>query len=113
MDPLDSQKPGQFGPWGALVTPTASRTRQRPKGPKKQKKEKGPLITIPSKMAIVMARTQDTQEGPKWPNTKDNGDKPPPWMLPKANQGEESPRGPIVWPIMEIYMFISPLLIIF
>ncbi|MBW0465427.1 hypothetical protein O181_005142 [Austropuccinia psidii MF-1] len=47
---------------------------------KDQKGPKRPLITIPSK------------SGQKWifrPNFKDNGDKPPPWMMVKANQGEE------------------------
>ncbi|MBW0580973.1 hypothetical protein O181_120688 [Austropuccinia psidii MF-1] len=34
---------------------------KRPKGPKR------PLITIPSKMAIVMATTQNTEEDLKWP----------------------------------------------
>ncbi|MBW0558608.1 hypothetical protein O181_098323 [Austropuccinia psidii MF-1] len=57
-----------FQACGALVTPmnhspwpTDHRTRQRPKGPKKTKTDK---------LAIVMARTQNNQDGPKWPKSK-------------------------------------------
>ncbi|MBW0494276.1 hypothetical protein O181_033991 [Austropuccinia psidii MF-1] len=41
------------------------------------------------------------------PNLKDNGDKPPFWMMPKVNQDEEDPRGPPSWAIMGIYIHIS------
>ncbi|MBW0492898.1 hypothetical protein O181_032613 [Austropuccinia psidii MF-1] len=54
-----------------------------------------------------MARTQN---GPKTnfrPNLKDNGDKPPPWMMPKVNQDEEDPRGPTGQSIMGIYIHKS------
>ncbi|MBW0538474.1 hypothetical protein O181_078189 [Austropuccinia psidii MF-1] len=82
------------------------------KGNQKEKRAKKAPHQNSIKMAIVMARTQNTQEGPKWPKTivrpnfKDNGDKPLCWMIPKANQGEENPRGPISWPIMGIYIDI-------
>ncbi|MBW0509959.1 hypothetical protein O181_049674 [Austropuccinia psidii MF-1] len=87
MDPLDSQNVGQFWPWGALVTPTDCRTPKRQKDPEDQKTQKRPKrapIMICSKMAIVMARTQIAQEGPKWlkssfrPIFKEIGDNPPP-----------------------------------
>ncbi|MBW0510851.1 hypothetical protein O181_050566 [Austropuccinia psidii MF-1] len=74
---------------------------------KDQRTPKAPLITHPSIMAMVLARTQNTKEGPKWPNLKDNGDKPPAWMIPKSNQGEVEPRGTISQSIMGIYVHIT------
>ncbi|MBW0516801.1 hypothetical protein O181_056516 [Austropuccinia psidii MF-1] len=103
MDLLDSQRIGQFWPWGALVTP---RTIGHQKGPKR-----APMM-IWSKIAIVMARTQNTQEGPKWPKSscrpiqQDIGDKPPPWSMPKGNEVEEDPRGTTGHSIMGIYVHI-------
>ncbi|MBW0533482.1 hypothetical protein O181_073197 [Austropuccinia psidii MF-1] len=60
---------------------------------KDQERPKRPLITILSLMAIVMTRTQNAQDDPKWPrvifkpNIKDNGDKNPPWIMPKFKSG--------------------------
>ncbi|MBW0472918.1 hypothetical protein O181_012633 [Austropuccinia psidii MF-1] len=39
----------------------------------------------------ILKRVQNGQK----PNFKDNGDKSPPWMMQKANQGEQEPRGTI------------------
>ncbi|MBW0590039.1 hypothetical protein O181_129754 [Austropuccinia psidii MF-1] len=84
-DPQDSQHVGQFGPWGALVTPmdrilrrtdhTDHRTPKMAKGPKRDLNHK--II----KMAIVMAKKPNLTQ-----ILKDNGEKPPPWMKPKVNQ---------------------------
>ncbi|MBW0518764.1 hypothetical protein O181_058479 [Austropuccinia psidii MF-1] len=93
MDPLELRHIDPVWPQGTLITPT---DRKRYKGPKK------PLLTILTKMA----RTQNSQEGPKWPNLKDNGDKTPPWVIPKVNQDEEDPRGPTGWSIIGIYIHI-------
>ncbi|MBW0492640.1 hypothetical protein O181_032355 [Austropuccinia psidii MF-1] len=88
MDPLEFWPRGSSNPHGPQ-TIGHTNDQKTPNNPKR------PLITIPSKKAMAMARTQNTEEVPKWPNFKDNGDKPSPWRIPKANKGEEEPRGTI------------------
>ncbi|MBW0472595.1 hypothetical protein O181_012310 [Austropuccinia psidii MF-1] len=83
-------------------------------GPKKTKKAKRALK--PNMIKNGNSDGQDPKQS-RWSkmakiqtfrsNLKDNGDKNPPWMMPKVNQDEEDPRGSTAWAIMGIYIHIS------
>ncbi|MBW0486158.1 hypothetical protein O181_025873 [Austropuccinia psidii MF-1] len=101
MDPLELWHRGSSNPHRPQTIGHAKdqRTQSDQKGPRRPKR---PLITIPSQKGHGNGRKQNFR-----PNFKDNGDKPPSWMIPKANQGEEEPRGTISQSIMGIYAHIT------
>ncbi|MBW0493934.1 hypothetical protein O181_033649 [Austropuccinia psidii MF-1] len=113
---------GQFWPWGTPITLTDCKpqgTNRRPwtanhrvrQRPKKAKRALNPNI-----IKNDHSDGQDPKQS-RWskmakiqnfrPNPKDNGDKPPSWMIPKVNQDDEDQRGPPSWAIMGIYIHIS------
>ncbi|MBW0542424.1 hypothetical protein O181_082139 [Austropuccinia psidii MF-1] len=94
MDPLDSPHAGQFGPWGALVTPMDGRP--RPTNCRTPRKATKPIRPKQPRKAKKGPEKQNHQNGQKpnfRPILKANGHKPPPWMRPKVNKDEEDPRG--------------------
>ncbi|MBW0556956.1 hypothetical protein O181_096671 [Austropuccinia psidii MF-1] len=54
---------------GDSDNPYGPPTLRHAKDQKDPKRPKRPLITVASKIAIVMARTQNAQGGPTWPKT--------------------------------------------
>ncbi|MBW0493706.1 hypothetical protein O181_033421 [Austropuccinia psidii MF-1] len=68
---------GPIDPWNSVLAGSSNPHRPWTIGyakdqrtPKYQKVKKQPLITNPSQKAMAMARTQNAQEGPKWPKNK-------------------------------------------
>ncbi|MBW0558856.1 hypothetical protein O181_098571 [Austropuccinia psidii MF-1] len=77
--------------------------------PKRTKAQKGPSSPFHKKWPghKILKRVKNGQNSIFRANFKDNGDKPPSWMMPKANQDEKYQRGSISWPIMGIYVHIT------
>ncbi|MBW0586256.1 hypothetical protein O181_125971 [Austropuccinia psidii MF-1] len=78
-----------YGPYRLQTIDHHPRTIGHSKDQKRSKKAKKALIP-----KMIKNGHSDFQKPIFRPNLKDNGDKPPPWGMPKFNQDEEDPRGP-------------------